>query len=153
MKKINQNGFSMVEILFTIFIMAIALFGLSALQLTTVKNVTNSQVKTFAIFYLEDMAERMRSNKTGRDNGEYKLITGKETASDNVANTDAYLWNQLISNASSNSSLPEGAIGTVEYDEVTQLYDIAITWKEQQNQNTNPGGVEIEKSFTLSVQL
>lgn len=153
MKKINQNGFSMVEILFTIFIMAIALFGLSALQLTTVKNVTNSQVKTFAIFYLEDMAERMRSNKTGRDNGEYKLITGRETASDNVANTDAYLWNQLISNASSNSSLPEGAIGTVEYDEVTQLYDIAITWKEQQNQNTNPGGVEIEKSFTLSVQL
>lgn len=158
MKKSNQSGFSMVEILFSIFVMAIALFGLSALQLTTLKSVTNSQVKTLAIFYLEDMAERMRSNPWGVFQGEYIQITGGEVLGGSIATSDAYLWNQLISDASSDGSLPDNAIGTVQFDAATQLYDINISWDEEQSQKAQVNGVSqngapITKSFTLSVSL
>lgn len=135
----------MVEILFTIFIMAIALFGLSALQLTAIQSVSNSQIKTNAIFYLDDMAERIRSNTAGQNNGEYLQITGNEVNGGSIANSDAYLWNQLIKN-----NMPEGAIGTVEYDSNTQLYVIEIAWNEKQNEHVSDSLKP--KSLTLSVR-
>lgn len=147
----SQSGFSLIEILFTVFIVAVGLFGLSAMQVTSLKNVQESQTKTLAAFYLEDMAERMRANPAGIKDGDYDNLTVQTTTSSNFAKQDSYEWNQLITGAATNGGLPAGATGVVRKF-APGLYDIVITWKESvrvENQDAANPQDEIDRTYAL----
>ncbi len=154
-KSSRQQGFSLLEILVTIFIMSVGLFGLSAMQLSSLKQVSNSQTKTLVNYYLEDMAERMRSNKAGIKHGDYDLLTVKTNPSPNIAINDSYEWNDMMTQTVSEGGLPSGAEGTVTKRsegsglEAVFVYDIKITWTEKQREETN--GMSASKEAILSL--
>lgn len=61
----KQHGFSMVEILITLVIVATALFGTAGLQVYAMRMNQGGQFRTQAVFLASDIAERMEANKAG----------------------------------------------------------------------------------------
>ena len=61
---IKQRGFSMIEILVTLVIIAIALLGTAGLQAQAIKTSKGSEFRNQAIFLSADIVERMEANKT-----------------------------------------------------------------------------------------
>ena len=69
----SQRGFSMIEILVTLVIVATALLGTAGLQLYAMRVNQGGQFRTQAIFLASDIAERMEANKQEAVNGSYVL--------------------------------------------------------------------------------
>jgi type IV pilus assembly protein PilV len=149
----RQTGSSMVEILVAVFVLAAGLLGLASLQMMSLKNINNAQFHTLATTYAYDMSERMRSNRDGLAGYDNILSTVVDpgcspcTPTD-MAQLDGFQWNQIIQSAVINGGLPGGQ-GTVTRNGT--LYDITVTWNEQQR--TATGGQVGNTSFTLSIQI
>ena len=151
-----HRGSTLVEVLVTLFIMAVGLLGLASIQMISIKNVNNSQFRTLATDYAYDMVERMRANTSGVDDGKYDLLSTSGATSINcstcstseVAQLDEYEWSMLITQDVLLGGLPSGS-GTVTAD--GEVYDIHIEWNEQDRDNS--GGLVNTAEFTLSVQL
>lgn len=58
----RQKGFTMVEVLVAVVILAIGLLGISRAQLTGFKSNSETMVRTQAVTIIYMMADRMRSN-------------------------------------------------------------------------------------------
>ena len=69
----KQHGFSMLEILITMVIVATALFGTAGLQLNAMRMNQGGQFRTQAVFLASDIAERMEANKEAAYAGAYAL--------------------------------------------------------------------------------
>ena len=157
-KQFNKRakGSTLIEVLVTIFIMAVGLLGLASMQVISIKNVNNSQFRSLATDYAYDMAERMRANISGVDDGYYDAIDTASASDPNcttcdtskMADFDAYEWASLISQDVISGGLPSGS-GTV--TENSGVYDINISWDEQDRDSD--GGLVNTAQFTLSVQL
>jgi len=86
-KNINKcAGFSLLEILITVFILAIGLLGLAALQMTSLKNNHSAQHRTSAVVLAYDIADRMRLNKGTLEPGD--LIDWKTELSTSIPSGD-----------------------------------------------------------------
>lgn len=59
----KNSGFSMLEVLVTILIIAIALLGSAGLQAYAIKTGQGGQFRNQAAFYMSDIVERMSANK------------------------------------------------------------------------------------------
>lgn len=155
-KSQSQSGMSMIEILITIVISAVGLLGLAGMQMVSLKNVNNTQFRTLATIYAYDMAERMRSNRAGVDANGYDAIDGTETdpgctpcSAAQIAQADAYQWNQLLKASVENGGFTDGAVGTITANGA--LHDITVSWSEQ---SRDTGAMQVDtKSFTLTVRI
>lgn len=58
-------GFTLIEVLIAVVIVAIGLLGLPALQLVTLKSADGSRYRSIAIALTADMADRLRANAAG----------------------------------------------------------------------------------------
>lgn len=81
MKKIapiftKQQGFSMIEILVTLVIIATALLGTAGLQAHALKTSKGSEFRNQAIFLSADIIERMEANKAEAVAGNYAVAAG-----------------------------------------------------------------------------
>ena len=83
-QKNKQAGFSLIEVLISLIILAIGLLGLSALQLTALQRNTSAYNRSIAVNLAYDIADRMRANKVAADGGAY--ITGIGDGPSNTAN-------------------------------------------------------------------
>jgi len=70
-KRRHQSGFSLLEVLISLFIMSVGLLGLGSLQITSLKGATNAHSRTIATMYAMDIADRMRANPQGVKKGFY----------------------------------------------------------------------------------
>lgn len=68
-----QRGFSMIEVLVTLVIIAIALLGAAGMQLYAMRINQGGQFRTQAVFLASDIVERMEANKQEAINGSYAL--------------------------------------------------------------------------------
>lgn len=65
MRKIkNQSGFSLVELIVAMSVMAIGIVGAVATQATAKRSGVDASQRSLAVFFAHDMLERMRLNKT-----------------------------------------------------------------------------------------
>ena len=62
--KSMQRGFSMIEVLITLVIIATALLGTAGLQLQAMKLGKSGDFRTQAVFLANDLAERMEGNES-----------------------------------------------------------------------------------------
>lgn len=62
MKTNRQSGFSMIEVLVTMVILAIGLLGVAGLQIASVRNTQVAAQRSIATQQAYDIAERMRAN-------------------------------------------------------------------------------------------
>ena len=148
----SQSGFSLIEILVTVLILAIGLLGIAGLQASSMSNNHNAQLRSIATLQAYDLADRMRANRgaityDASGNVTASQYDGPVSAQSDctttacsvtaIANNDFWEWNQA--NA---ALLPAGA-GTVALVGVTNHHRITVTWNERERTGM------AAKSFTL----
>lgn len=151
----KQRGVGMIEILIALLIVTIGFLGLAKAQLFNIRNVNNSSYRTLATIYAQDMAERIRSNQLGASSGSYNAVAGNESnpgcttcSTAQVAQRDAFEWNELIGGNVANGGLPAGSIGTVTGN--GQTFTVTVSWPEQDS--AAAAGFST-KSFNIGVEL
>ncbi len=73
MKSNSHSGFTLIEILVTMLVLAIGFLGLAALQSTGLQQSQNTYFRTQADILARDVADRMRANRLGVLNGSYEF--------------------------------------------------------------------------------
>ena len=69
------GGFAMLEVLISILVIAFGLLGLAGLQGFSIRNNHNAYLRGQATLFAYDIADRIRANRRGFDNGNYSLGT------------------------------------------------------------------------------
>ncbi|NJD05253.1 MAG: type IV pilus modification protein PilV, partial [Methylococcaceae bacterium] len=147
------EGFTLVEVLVAVLVLAIGLLGMAGLQAVGLKNNNTAYLRSQATFLAYELADRMRANNAVL-NEFYGTVTGTEANPNNdctsapcsqqdMAKNDIYQWLQSLQ-----SSLPMGT-GTV--TKAGAVHTITIKWDDNRD-----GVVEnctlADPCFVLSVQ-
>jgi type IV pilus assembly protein PilV len=149
MKTFNtyKNGFSLVEILVSVAVLAVGLLGLAALQVNTIRYNHSAQLRSVAISQATSMIDRMRANYAGVKAGLYDNLSGIPTAisctgcsTSQIAQRDLYQWN------TSNAALLPLGQGTV-VNNGTQ-YTVTIRWD---NNRTGATGLGCSSNPTVDL--
>ena len=129
--KFYQNGTTMIEVMVTIFILAVGLLGVAGLQSAGLRQASNAQTDAQAQILSQDLAEMILAYDTFA-NGDYEMngvpaTQGKEclTTTCNAAELAQYnvwTWGQNMQPALSSYDLDIG------FDGATNSYDIVLTW-------------------------
>jgi type IV pilus assembly protein PilV len=67
----TQSGIGIIEVLVALVIVSLGVLGMAGLQLTGMKHSTNGFNRSKALMLTENLATRMRINRTGVLNGDY----------------------------------------------------------------------------------
>jgi len=131
-QKQDCTGFTMVEVLVAIVVLAVGLLGLAGLQATSLKNNRSSYSRTQAQLLAYDMLDRMRSNRSGVANGNYDNLLGTTPNDPNcissgctiaqLAEFDAFEWSALLL-----QTLPSGT-GSVKGSGKGSIFTITVMW-------------------------
>lgn len=76
------SGFSLIEVLIAVFVIAIGVLGVSSAQLLSLKNNQSAYYRSQANFLVMDMLDRMRANPKGVQDGYYEDIDTSDTDPD-----------------------------------------------------------------------
>jgi type IV pilus assembly protein PilV len=154
----RQQGISLIEVLISIIIIAIALFGTAALQLSAMKLGQGGVLRSHAVFLAQDIAERMEGNVAAAIAGSYVVTTtGTAPVLDltcqagactqaQLATYDISQWANLVS-----SALPQSTWSitrTVSGNPST--YVIVISWTDRRTKTSDTTIGGIADSYTLT---
>lgn len=147
----KQHGFSLLEVLIAVVVLSIGLLGIAGLQLTGLRFAHNANLRYLAALQANDMADRMRANRSGVISGAYNNISGTGSnpncvdtgcSPGQMAATDAFQWNTANSNL-----LPNGS-GTVVGAGINSVFTITVNWAEM-----GPNNVPVAaQNFVLTFQ-
>ena len=156
MKKLNENGFTLIEVLISLMILAGGLLGYLGLQATGLKNTMSSYHRSQATQMIYDMTDRIRVNKSAADNYLTSFMSSSSAAeqsdciivsttcsNEDMAQNDLYLWNQQLT---SNQLLPSGS-GTITVS--GSIYTISVTWDDNRDGSVNSSDPSLQVSFFL----
>ena len=92
----KQTGFSMIETMVALFILAVGILGLSALHTTSLRGGSSAHFRSQAVLLAYDMMDRMRSARTEALAGGYNIgLAATPAAGDGVppvADDDLFDW-------------------------------------------------------------
>jgi len=58
----GNGGFTMIEVLVAVLVLAIGLLGVASVQLLSMQQTSNANLRSQATLYAQDMAEQLRAN-------------------------------------------------------------------------------------------
>ena len=161
----KNQGFSLIEVLVALLVLAIGLLGLAALQATGMRYSGNASLRTQVIILSQDMIERMRANPTavaaspaGSDNTNYKITSTLTAATPNCSSgcssTDMATYDVKNWQINLASLLPEGTGTIVVTDEGSSIYKVetTINWRERQTEGATTA-TATARTFTLETRL
>jgi type IV pilus assembly protein PilV len=132
----GEKGFTLVEVLVALVILAIGLLGIAMMQTTALTANQGGYLRSQAVLQVQDIVERMRANAQGVGEGLYDNIpdtipddpgTCSPCTSAQLQARDHYEW------AKHNSVLlPQGKGTVVSADGVN--FDISLEWMDRANQ-------------------
>jgi type IV pilus assembly protein PilV len=142
MSQSTQQGFTLLEILIAIVILAIGILGMSGMQGTALYNNHSAQMRSKAMVLAHDMAERMRANRAtalaaaSNYKIDYTDFSSEPTApstncdtetctADEITAFDKYQWMDAVYNG-----LPLGK-GSVAVNTGQRLATITIKWEDR----------------------
>jgi type IV pilus assembly protein PilV len=139
----NKNsGFTLIEVLIAMVVLAVGLLGLAGLQATSLRNNQSAYNRSQATELAYELADRMRANVTGKA-AYTAILPSSATAKANcltttgcspaeMAENDLFEWNSAVRN-----NLPSG-IGTLAV--AANVFTINITWDDDRdgNDTNNP---------------
>lgn len=148
----RQRGFSMLEVLVTILILSLGLFGIMRLMARAQEGELEAYQRVQALILVQDMVDRINANRgTARC---YDLVEGAggadylgtdfagvpACAAWGTATTQARAvadlsdWDQLLKGASESvgantTGAMIGARGCISYDAATDAYQVSVAWQ------------------------
>lgn len=147
----RQAGFTLIEILVTVFVLAFGLLGFAALQTEGVKNNRVAELRSVVTQSTYNIADRIRANVGGAINGTYVAASAPSVAYDceasfsgtvvankcssiEMANADLDRWYATLSDAlpSGTGSITCADVDNTDTDTCTRgsLYSINVVWEE-----------------------
>lgn len=145
----KSDGFSLLEVLVTVLILAIGLLGLAGLQIVATRTNQESYQRGQAILLMQDMVDRINVNRKSARSyalaaGGY-LGTGSTATCGVSADADCQAWGQLLLGAAekdaggSKVGAMIGARGCIDYDAASELpgapdtgfYTVTVVWQSQ----------------------
>lgn len=131
-KSAGQAGFSLIEVLVTLVILAFGLLGLAGMQSVGLKNSQGSLVRSKATLFAYDIIDRMRSNCSAALGGDYNIgISASTPTGSSMAAVDVAQWRNGIS-----SALPSGT-GSVAVNAASSTVTVVIRWDDSRSTGGN----------------
>lgn len=178
-KSTLNSGFSLIEVLISLIVLSVGLMGLGGLQVAAVKGTNEAHYRTEASLLMMDLADRIRANKEGSDNGSYlsktpvSCVTEPSIRCDTVACDsnqlalfDLYSIACGLDNDTSKTSgirdvLPGGELTincsnddcSIQANDLQKRHNIAVSWREAKNKehDVSDGSLYEVKSINLSI--
>lgn len=101
----NSSGFSLVEVLVSVVVIAVGLLGLTSMELISLKYNDSAYARSKANIFAYDMLDRLRSNKSAAMAEEYDQLSLADAAqftqpsgSAPIATQDRYQWYTQLAN-------------------------------------------------------
>lgn len=141
---LSQHGFSLLEVMIALLVLAVGLLGLAALQNMGLRLNHQSYERTQATILIDDMIDRMRANPAAVVAGTYNLgLTGTPpTAAQNceasicttpaaVAAYDMNRWITAIAGTITQRAALAGGQGSIAAGAGASLFVVSVSWQEQ----------------------
>ena len=134
----GQRGFTLIEVLVTVIVLAIGLLGLAGLQLTALKYNHSAYMRSQATILTNDITDRMRANRTVATAGGYNIAlgvvpaatscegVGQNCSNADMATADLSEWKQQLAGL-----LPSGD-GSIA--QVGSTFTITIQWDDSRGE-------------------
>ena len=140
MKMPRQTGFTLIEVMVTVIVLAIGLLGLAGLQATSLAFNSTAYQRSQATSLAYDIADRMRANVVAARNGAYDVNFGfTDPGAATVADMDLGQWRQALIN-----TLPGPGTGSITQN--TGVFTIIVQWDDSRGQ-------EAPRQFTTMTEL
>lgn len=132
----GQGGFTLIEVLVSLLILAIGLLGLAGMQASALRNNYSAYLRSQATFHVYEIMDRMRSNRNqalanGYDIGFKSSHSGGSCAStcsaSEIANADLSEWLSVVS-----TRLPNGE-GAVSVD-AAGVATVRVRWSDRRDE-------------------
>ena len=153
----TNSGFTLIEVLIAMLILAVGLLGLAGMQITGMRNNLSAYNRSLATQLAYDMADRMRANVADAGTfGASTYITLNPTAATaqgactavagacttaQMAQQDLFEWNQDF------IPLP-GGVGTIAVD-ANNLFTISVNWDDNRDGNIDNTDPNFQMIFQL----
>jgi type IV pilus assembly protein PilV len=149
---IKSHGFTLIEVLIAMLVLALGLLGLAGLQATALTNNVSAYNRSQATELAYDLADRIRANIAGLNTYTTMLPTNAAAQSDcvavsttctaaDMAQNDLYEWNLNVT-----TTLPRGA-GTISVN--SGVFTITINWDDNRDGNVNTSDPNFQTTFRL----
>lgn len=157
----TQKGFTLIEVLVAVVILAIGLTGMAGLQVISLRNGMQAQQRTQATLVAYDILDRMRTNVIAARAGDYDTAIADDVtalalcfgvAADctpaEFADHDRRQWRQALATY---LSAGLGSIGTVAVGAQTQV-NITVQWVDT-DAGVDANGAVVPQQLNISVRL
>ena len=144
----RQRGFTMIEVLIAVLVLAIGLLGMAHMQASGMRSTHGAYLRTQATVLAGDILDSMRANVTAARAGSYDIAFGGAGAAGTIEGDDLIAWKANLA-----AMLPagDGQITTTGSD-VT----VEIAWTGlRQDETANQAGIATgqNKVFTVDTTL
>jgi type IV pilus assembly protein PilV len=138
----KQAGFSLLEVLITLVVVALGLLGVAGMQVASIKLADAADVRSRGAVYVNDIVEVMRSNRAG----DYRIALGATPSGTDTASVDIARWKSQLA-----AALPSGdaSIEKVATDSACDvlsgslnkcaIYNITVQWDESRAKRSTTG--------------
>lgn len=139
-----HQGFSLLEVMIALLVLALGLLGLAALQNMGLRLNHQSYERTQATILIYEMIDRMRANPAGVVMGNYALSmtsvpptaslnceASSCTSSTAMAAYDMNRWITAVAGTTTQRAALAGGQGSISRVGTTSLFDISVQWQEQ----------------------
>jgi len=92
----RQRGATLVETLVALLILSIGLLGVAGLQMQALRGNHGAHLRSQATMLANDIADRMRANRTVALAGAYNVAVGAVPSGGTLANLDVIAWKESL---------------------------------------------------------
>ena len=151
----KQSGFTLLEILVAMLVLAIGLLGLAGLMTSSMRNNLSASHRTQATWMAYDIVDRMRANRASAVTGGYATGIGAPGAcqtawptAGTVPQQDIAIWkNQLA------CVLPAGD-GSIAVNTATRVATVTVRWDDSRGLvDSGSAANQTIKTFRVETQL
>jgi type IV pilus assembly protein PilV len=144
----RQNGFSLIEVLIAILVLAIGLLGMAHMQTSGMRSTHGAYIRTQATILAGDILESMRANAKAAREGNYDVAYGATGTTGKIEGDDLIAWKNNLA-----ALLPggDGQITTTGSDVTVEISWVGLRQDESVNQAALASGQN--KTFTVDTTI
>lgn len=156
-KRRHETGFSLIEVMIALLVLAIGILGAGALQTVGLQTTQGAYLRSQGIILASDIVDRMRANRKAL--AAYVVATGAVTVTDipscwiaaggctpaEIANADLSRWKNSLTN-----TLPNG-VGQIASNGGDN-YTVTVTWDENEWAGAARGNTPQSVTLNVAVQ-